>query len=246
MNWVAPIKDSETLRRYEQELMNLDKKYFIMFRMGVGTGLQVQDLLKLAVDDVRGKNSITVYLGTKKIKRTYRFEPDLKQVIEEYTVGKEKTTPLFLGHRNKAISREQAYRAMKAAGQRIGLGAVGAQTMRKTFAWKYYKNTGDIAYLTNLLNHASPSVTFRFIGEKPKVDAIASFMTPEENVRARRSLFEDGSGITRMEQIKDTMNFLEDELENPGNDDAFYGRVETLLKSIEDLITDFHIERANL
>jgi hypothetical protein len=135
---------------------------------------------------------------------------------------------------------------MKAAGQRIGLGAVGAQTMRKTFAWKYYKNTGDIAYLTNLLNHASPSVTFRFIGEKPKVDAIASFMTPEENVRARRSLFEDGSGITRMEQIKDTMNFLEDELENPGNDDAFYGRVETLLKSIEDLITDFHIERANL
>ena len=246
MNWVAPIKDSETLRRYEQELMNLDKKYFIMFRMGVGTGLQVQDLLKLAVDDVRGKNSITVYLGTKKIKRTYRFEPDLKQVIEEYTEGKEKTTPLFLGHRNKAISREQAYRAMKAAGQRIGLGAVGAQTMRKTFAWKYYKNTGDIAYLTNLLNHASPSVTFRFIGETPKVDAIASFMTPEENVRARRSLFEDGSGITRMEQIKDTMNFLEDELENPGNDDAFYGRVETLLKSIEDLITDFHIERANL
>ena len=73
MNWVAPIKDSETLRRYEQELMNLDKKYFIMFRMGVGTGLQVQDLLKLAVDDVRGKNSITVYLGTKKIKRTCRI-----------------------------------------------------------------------------------------------------------------------------------------------------------------------------
>jgi hypothetical protein len=77
------------------------------------------------------------------------------------------------------------------------------------------------------------------------VDAIASFMTPEENVRARRGLFEEGAGITRMEQIKDTMNLLEDELENPGNDDAFYGRVETLLKSIEDLIADFHIEQAS-
>ena len=70
MNWVAPIKDEETLKRYEQELMNVDMKYFIMFRMGVGTGLQVQELLKLCVGDVRGKDSITVYLGTKKIKRS--------------------------------------------------------------------------------------------------------------------------------------------------------------------------------
>lgn len=244
MNWVAPIKDEETLKRYEQELMNVDTKYFIMFRMGVGTGLQVQELLKLCVGDVRGKDSITVYLGTKKIKRSYRFEPDLKQAVETYTVGRDDTSPLFLGHRNKAISREQAYRAMKSAGLRIGIGTVGAQTMRKTFAWKYYKNTGDIAYLTHLLNHASPSVTFRFIGEKPKVDTLASTMTPEENVRARRSLFEGGSGITRMEYIKDTMNLLEDELENPGNDDAFYGRVEALLRSMEDLISDFYIDRA--
>ncbi len=243
MNWVAPIKDEETLKRYEMELMDLDEKYFIMFRLGVGTGLQVQELLKLSVKDVRGKDSITVYLGTKKVKRSYRFEDDLKAAINQYVEGKEDDDPLFLGHRNKAISREQAYRAMKAAGQKLGLGSVGAQTMRKTFAWRYYKNTGDIAYLTHLLNHASPSVTFRFIGEKPKVDTIASIMTPEENVRARRGLFEGGNGITRMERIKDTMNLLEDEMENPGNDDAFYGRVETLLKSIEDLISDFYIDR---
>ena len=34
MNWVAPIKDEETLRRYEQELMNLDKKYAALVRAG--------------------------------------------------------------------------------------------------------------------------------------------------------------------------------------------------------------------
>ncbi len=244
MNWVAPIKEEETLRRYEQELMNVDTKYFIMFRLGVGTGLQVQELLKLCVRDVRGKDSLTVYLGTKRVKRTYRFEPDVKAVIEEYTMGKDDMDPLFLGHKNRAISREQAYRAMKSAGQKLGLGSVGAQTMRKTFAWKYYKNTGDIAYLTHLLNHASPSVTFRFIGEKPRVDTIATSMTPEENVRARRGLFEEGSGINRMERIKDSMNLLEDEMGNPGNDDAFYGRVEILLRGIEDLISDFYIDRA--
>ncbi len=244
MNWVAPIKDEEILRKYEDELKDIDIKYFIMFRLGVGTGMQVQDLLKLLVGDVKGKDAITVYLGTKKVRRTYRFEPDLVDILDIFTRDKEKLSPLFLGHRNRSISREQAYRALKSAGVKLGLGAVGAQTMRKTFAWKYYKNTGDITYLTNLLNHASPSVTFRFIGEKPKVDTIASAMTPEENVRARRGLFENGSGVTRMEQIKDAMNLLEDELGNPGNDDAFYGRVETLLCSIENLISDFYIDRA--
>ncbi len=244
MNWVAPIKDEDTLRRYENELKRQDIKYFIMFRLGVGTGLQVQDILKLSVADVKGKNSITVYLGTKHVRRTYRFEPDLKKVLEEYLDGKEDSAPLFAGNRGKAVSREQAYRALKAAGEKLGIGSVGAQTMRKTFAWKYYKNTGDIAYLTHLLNHASPSVTFRFIGEKPKVDVIATRLTPEENVRARRTLYEDNSGITRMEYVKDAMNLLEDEMENPGNDDAFYGRVEVLLSGIEDLIHDFHIERS--
>ena len=80
MNWVAPIKDDETLRRYEEELLNLDVKYFIMFRIGVGTGMQVQDILKLTVGDVRDKDSIVVYLGTHKVKRSFRFEADLKKI----------------------------------------------------------------------------------------------------------------------------------------------------------------------
>ena len=144
MNWVAPIKDDETLRRYEEELLNLDVKYYIMFRIGVGTGMQVQDILKLTVGDVRGKDSIVVYLGTHKVKRSFRFEADLKKVIEEYTEGKPDDAPLFRGMKQNPVSREQAYRALKNAGTRIGLGTIGAQTMRKTFAWKYYKNTGDI------------------------------------------------------------------------------------------------------
>ena len=242
MNWVAPIKEEETLRRYEEELLNQDIKYFIMFRIGVGTGMQVQDILKLKVRDVRDKDSIVVYLGTHRVKRSYRFEPDLKKVIQEYTEGKEENAPLFRGMKQNPVSREQAYRALKNAGTRIGLGTIGAQTMRKTFAWNYYKNTGDIYYLTNLLNHASPSVTFRFIGEKPRVDTLAARKTPEENMRSRRRLFQDGAGISRMEAVKDMMNYLEEEMDNPANNDAFYGRIDALISSMEELIRDFYTD----
>ena len=241
MNWVAPIKDEETLRRYEDELLNLDEKYYIMFRIGVGTGMQVQEILKLKIGDVRDRDSLVAYLGTHRVRRSYRFDADLKRVIQSYTEGKPDDAPLFRGMKQKPVSREQAYRALKSAGLRIGLGTIGAQTMRKTFAWNYYKNTGDIYYLTNLLNHASPSVTFRFIGEKPRVDMVAARLTPEENVRARRKLFQDSAGVSRMEAVKDMMNYLEEEMDNPVNDDAFYGRVETLLTGMEDLINDFHL-----
>ena len=49
MNWVAPIKDEDVLKRYKEELLQLDTKYYIMFEIGVGTGMQVQDILKLKV-----------------------------------------------------------------------------------------------------------------------------------------------------------------------------------------------------
>ena len=240
MNWVSPIKDSRTLRLYEQELMNLDPKYFIMFRMGVGTGMQVQELLKLSVGDVRDRKSITVFIGTKRLRRLYQFEPDLKQVIGEYTQGRDRTSPLFLGQKGCPISREQCYRAMKAAGEKLGLGYVGAQTMRKTFAWRYYKNTGDINFLSHLMNHASPSVTYRFIGEKEKVAPISAAKTPLENVQARYALFENESGIARMEQIRDMLSWLEEEIRNPEKEDAFYGRVDTLLNQMEELIDEFN------
>lgn len=38
MNWVAPIKDAETLEAFKEELKKTDYKYYIMFEIGVGTG----------------------------------------------------------------------------------------------------------------------------------------------------------------------------------------------------------------
>ena len=46
MNWVAPIKDEETLEKFKEKLREIDDKYYIMFEIGVGTGLQLQEILK--------------------------------------------------------------------------------------------------------------------------------------------------------------------------------------------------------
>ncbi len=243
MNWVAPIKDEKMLKRFTDELRKMDDKYFIMFEIGVGTGLQLQEILKLKNRDVRGKNQISVSIGTKNIRRTFRIPKDVKQVIMDYTEGKDPDAYLILGHPSSSspLSREQAYRAFKVAGKNIGLPSIGAQTMRKTFAWRYYHSTGDIYYIQNLLNHASPSITYRYIGERPNTEAILQKLTPEENERSRFVLSFEGNGKRRMQEIRDVMDELESELDNPYHNSAFYGRVDCLLTEMENLVKTFRV-----
>ena len=242
MNWVAPIKDEETLEKFKQELRKVDDKYYILFEIGVGTGLQLQEILKFKNKDIRGKDSIEANIGTKNIKRIFNIPEELQEIIMEFTEGKDPEAYLIQGHASSsaALSREQAYRVFKSVGKSMGLNSIGAQTMRKTFAWRYYKATDDIYYLQNLLNHASPSITYRYIGEKPNVEVVLKKMTPEENERSRYMLYKDGAGKKRIQSLIDTLQYLKGEMDNPTNNDAFYGRVECLLAEFENLVDNFN------
>lgn len=237
MNWVSPIKDEETLEKFKKNLKEYDDKYYILFEIGVGTGMQLQEILKLKNKDVRGKKNIVAYIGTKKIKRTFEMSPGLQKLIMEYTEGKDGDGYLITGHDSSAepLSREQAYRVFKTVGKNMGLAAIGAQTMRKTFAWRYYKSTGDIYYLQNLLNHASSTITYRYIGEKPNVEIVLNKMTPEENERSRYVLYKDGEGKKRIQALTELLAQLESEMDNPSHNDAFYGKVDSLLTEMENL-----------
>ena len=242
MNWVSPIKDEETLERFKQELRKVDDKYYILFEIGVGTGLQLQEILKFKIKDIRGKESIEASIGTKNIKRIFNIPKDLQEIINKFTEGKEPEAYLIQGHASSAaaLSREQAYRVFNSVCKSMGLNSIGAQTMRKTFAWRYYKATDDIYYLQNLLNHASPSITYRYIGEKPSVEVVLKKMTPEENERSRYILYKDEAGKKRIHAIMETLKYIEGELDNPTNNDAFYGRVDCLLAEFEDLVENFN------
>lgn len=242
MNWVAPIKDEKTLNEFRAKLKDLDLKYYIMFEIGIGTGLQLQEILKFKNKDLAGKDSITVTIGTKGTEREFKINPELKQIISDYTKGKDPEGFLITGHASSTapLSREQAYRVFKSVGRTMGISSIGAQTMRKTFAWRYYKETGDIYYLQELFNHASPSITYRYIGEKPNVSVVLKKMTPEENERSRYMLYLNGSGKKRLGAIVDELSDILERFDSPANNDAFYGRIDCLLEELEILMENFH------
>ncbi len=245
MNWVAPIKDEKTLNAFREKLRETDEKYYIMFEIGVGTGMQLQEILKLKNKDIAGKKELTVKIGTKSIKTTFKISPELQKIIANYTKDKDPNAYLIIGYKNSdtPLSREQAYRVFRSVGRQVGLNSIGAQTMRKTFAWKYYQETGDIYYLQKLFNHASPSITYRYIGEKSNVTTVFKKLTAEENERSRRVLYQDNSGKKRIGALVDMLNGISMELDNPANPDAFYGRVDSLLTELETIVKDYNTEK---
>ncbi len=239
MNWVAPIKDEETLNAFKNELKKTDMKYYIMFEIGVNTGMQLQDILKLTIKDIKNKNQLTAEIGTKKVKSTFVFDDEFKKVLKDFCSHKPDDAPIVAGQKNKPLAREQAYRVFRSVGKKVGLASIGAQTMRKTFARNYYKETGDIYYLQNMFNHASPSITYRFIGEKPNIEIVLDKMTPQENERSRYLLYLNDNGKKRLNKIIDSLNDIKKNFDNPTNNDAYYGRVDCLLNELDNLMDNF-------
>jgi hypothetical protein len=111
--------------------------------------------------------------------------------------------------------------------------------MRKTFAWKYYKQTGDIYYLQAMFNHASPSITYRFIGEKPNMQVVLKKMTPQENERSRYILYLNGNGKRRLNAIIDSLTDIREHFDDPMNNDSFYGKIDCLLVELESLMKNY-------
>lgn len=165
MNFVQPIRETETLKGIE-EFLKPRKRNYIMFLLGIYTGLRVSDVLNLRVKDVAGKNHLILKeMKTKKNKRV-QINPVLKKALKDYTADKSMNEFLIKSRKgkNKPISRTQAYRILKEVANEFNLDEIGTHSMRKTFGYHYYKQTKDIATLQKLFNHATPEHTLRYIG----------------------------------------------------------------------------------
>lgn len=242
MNWVAPIKDDETLQKFRDALRSVDDKYYILFEIGIGTGLQLQDILQFRVKDVRDKDKLIAVIGTRQIEQSFPLKEELQAVISDFIDGRDDDEYLITGYASthKPLSREQAYRIFKQTGNRIGLKSIGTQTMRKTFAWRYYKETGDIQYIQNLLNHASPNITFRYIGEKPNIRVIYDKITDDGNQKAMEYLLTDKKGVEDIDAIIHELKQIRRKLTGKRQSLPYYSRVDTLLEQMHDTLRDFN------
>lgn len=166
MNYVEPIRDMNKLEDILTYLKKTNPRNYIMFLLGLYTGLRISDILKLQVKHIRGKDSIRIREKKTSKFKIIRMNKMLRCELEKYIDGKEEYEYLIANTKDghAPITRQHAYKIIKDTCNKFGIQNVGTHSLRKTFGYNYYNMTKDVAILQNIFNHSDPSVTLRYIG----------------------------------------------------------------------------------
>lgn len=163
---VEPIRDKSKIEIVKRILKEHGSRDYLLFLLGINSGLRISDILKLKVSDVKDKEYIE--LNEQKTGKYKRFPitNSFKEALEELIIGKKSDEWLFSSQcGGKPITRIQAYRIICNACLEAGITTrIGTHTLRKTFGYHFYNKTKDIALLQCLFNHSAPSITLQYIG----------------------------------------------------------------------------------
>lgn len=164
---VQPIRDTKEIANMIEALSMAKEngeRNVLLFKIGISTGLRAGDIVKLRIEDVKGKSSFKIREGKTKKERTVHLDAIMAD-IADYLADKPSEGWLFASRKGDGhITTTQAYRVLTTAADAIGRNDVGTHTMRKTFGYHYYKKTHDVATLMEIFNHESQKTTLRYIG----------------------------------------------------------------------------------
>ncbi len=155
----------------EKKRRQYDRNY-MLFLLGINTALRFSDLSRLTVAKV--KNNY-IYQRDKKTRKENKItlHSDIYKEVMDY-IKRNKlydTDYLFWSGKgyNKPLTRVMGYNIMQQlkTGCKISYN-IGTHTLRKTYGYWFYKQTGDVVALQAILNHSNPSQTLIYIGMQQK------------------------------------------------------------------------------
>lgn len=168
MEFVQPIRDKKHLENMKRYLKEKNVRDYVLFVLGINSGLRISDLLKLTIEQVKDKDRIMLREEKTGKVKDFPLGDNCKKAIKDYLKSTNLTTGVLFPSRkgtNKAISRQQAYDILNAAATAVGItDAIGTHTLRKTFGYWAYKSGVGVEVIQKLLNHSAPSVTLRYLG----------------------------------------------------------------------------------
>ncbi len=175
-----PIKERDTVLDIQDYLKYKNERDYILFILGIATGYRAGDLVGLKVRDVRvalsrgyfeileGKKVHSSNIRKENIRpRVAKIIANLDVLLTEYIKDKKDYEYMFQSRKgkNKPITVNHVSRILKAAGLEFGLQNISAHSMRKTFAYKIFVESGyNLTLVKEMLGHRSEEETKRYIG----------------------------------------------------------------------------------
>lgn len=175
-----PIKDKATVLDMQDYLKYRNTRDYILFILGISTGYRAGDLVALKVRDIRealkrgyfvileGKKAHSKNIRKENMKpRTVKVIANLRALLSQYICGMKDYEYVFQSRKgnNKPITVSHVSRILSQAGQEFGLQNISAHSMRKTFAYQIYVESGfNLALVREMLGHRSDQETKVYIG----------------------------------------------------------------------------------
>ena len=172
MEYVEPIKDIETLNEIKAILKQRSIRDYVLFVVGINTGILASQLLKIKVRDVYEDEKVKEFYSIEEhkngeMKKTY-LNSNVKNALIEYITQNELEEGDYLfksKKNNEPITRQQAYRIINNVAREVGITEkIGTHTLRKTFGYHAYIKGVAVSFLQSIFNHATPAETLRYIG----------------------------------------------------------------------------------
>lgn len=164
MNYTEPIKDKDVLKDIAKYLKNNNERDYVLFSLGVYSGLRITDILNLRIVNVKNRTEFILVEKKTGKRKTLNINTNLQRILKQFIKDKNEREYLISGNGGrKPLSRVRAFQILKNIGNEFDIN-ISPHSLRKTFGYFHYKANKDIILLQKIFNHSSPEVTFRYIG----------------------------------------------------------------------------------
>lgn len=171
MEYVEALRDIKQINAIKRYLKKSSERDYVLFVLGINTGLKVTELLSIKVQDLMTEECVIkdfYTLSPAEANKEIFLNETVKKIVSQYIqcANLKRDDYLFMSKKTKLpITRQQAYRVIHQAAEKVGIkGNIGTNSMRKTFGYHAYKRGVAISLLQKHFNHSSPSETLKYLG----------------------------------------------------------------------------------
>ncbi len=176
----SPLKTKRDVLNIQDYLRYKSKRNYTIFVLGITTGYRAGDLVNLQVRDIKEALKYKEFViqegkkfNNKRVKdknrkaRRVELIPSVAKILKEYIKDMKDYEYIFKSRKglNKPIGVQAVSNALKEAGEYFGLYNITAHSMRKTYAYKIWIESGkDTLVVKELLGHSSIEETKLYLG----------------------------------------------------------------------------------
>jgi integrase/recombinase XerD len=167
---VLPSRRSLTPREIEQLLRVVETgppRDGAILQLLLQTGMRLSELVELELADIdvtKNPGTVTVRSQGRRPERQLPLNDAARRALCTYLeqLGPAEASHLFLSREGQPLSIRSVQRIVASAGKAVGL-QISARTLRDTYATHLWRDTGDLALLTQRLGHRRPEAALKYI-----------------------------------------------------------------------------------